>query len=89
MRACLFTADTYEFISPVQKKIQANFHHAKSNFYRSFNGIMANVGRSASHDAMVQLLRSKCLPILLYGIEARNLANKVVKSLDYVITCAI
>ena len=72
----------------MQKKFQANFDHAKSNLYRAFNGIMAKVGRSVSHDVMVQLLRSKCLPILLYGTQACNPANKVVKSLDYVITCA-
>ena len=71
------------------KKNQANFDHAKSNFYRAFNGIMAKVGRSASHDVMFQLFRSKCLPVLLYGTEACNPANKVVKSLDYVIICAV
>ena len=73
------------------KKFQANFDHAKSNFYRAFNGIMAKAGRSLSHDIMVHLLRSKCLSILLYGTEACNPVNKVVKwlkSLDYVITCA-
>ena len=75
-------------LSHLCKKIQANFDHVKANFYRAFNGIMANVGSAASHDVMVQLLRSKCLPILLYGIEARNPANKVVNALDYVITCA-
>ena len=43
------------------------------------------------NDIMVQLLRSKWggLPIPLYGTEACNPANKVVKSLDYVITCAL
>ena len=70
------------------KKFQANSDHTKYNFYRAFNGIMAKIGHSASYNVMVQLLRSKCLPILLYGTEARNPANKVVKSLDYVITCA-
>ena len=70
------------------KKFQANFDHAKSNFYRAFNGIMAKVGRLASHDVMVQLLCIKCLQILLYGTEACNPASKLVKSLDYVITCA-
>ena len=69
------------------KNFQANFDRAKFNLYRAFNGIMAKVGRSASHDVMVQLLRSKCLPILLYGTEACNPANKVVISLDYVVTC--
>ena len=49
---------------------------------------MAKAGLSASHDVMVQLLRSKYLPILLYDTEACNPANKVVKSLDYVITSA-
>ena len=70
------------------KKFQINFDHAKSNFYRAFNGIMAKVGHSASHDLMIQLLRSKCLPILLYGTDACNPASIVVKSLDYIITCA-
>ena len=68
------------------KKNEANFDNSKSNFCRAFNGIMANIGRSASHDVKVQLLRSKCLRILLYGTEACNPANKVIKSLDYVIT---
>ena len=45
---------------------------------------MAQIGRSALHDVMVQLLRFKCLPILIYGTEACNPTNKVVKSLDYV-----
>ena len=71
----------------MQKKFQANFDRHKSNFYRAFNGIMTKVGRSGSYDVMVQLLRSKCLPILLYVTEACNPANKVVKSLDYVIKC--
>ena len=37
------------------KKFQANFDHTQSNFYWSFNGIMAKVGSSASNDVMVQL----------------------------------
>ena len=89
MRACLFLdvipADIREFISPLQKN-QPNFDHAKSNFYRAFNGIMAKIGLSASHDDMVPLLHSKCFPILRYGAEACNPTNNVVKSLDYVST---
>ena len=72
--------------SHLAKKFQANLDHDKSNFYRAFNGIMAKIGRSASLDVMVQLLRSKRLEILLYGTEACNRANKVVNFIDCVIT---
>ena len=49
---------------------------------------MAKISRSASHEVMVQLLHSECLLVLLFDTEACNPGNKVVKSLDYVITCA-
>ena len=48
---------------------------------------MAKISRPASDDGMVMLIRSKCLPIPLYGTEACN-PDEVVKSLDYVITCS-
>ena len=70
-----------------KKNQKANFDQAQSIFYRDFIGIMAKIGRSASNIALVHLLRSKCLPIVLYGTEAFNPATKVVESLDYVITC--
>ena len=33
------------------------------------NSIFGKVGRIASHDTVLHLVKSKCLPILLYGLE--------------------
>ena len=39
-------------------------------FYRSANAIFGKVGRIASEEVVLQLLNSKCIPVLLYGLEA-------------------
>ena len=62
------------------------FDNNKRSFYRSFNAIFGKVGRIASHEVVVQLVKSKCLPSLLYGLDVCPLNNKQKKSLDYVIT---
>jgi len=43
--------------------------NAKQSFYRSFNAVFGKVGRCASEDVIVELLKTKCLPSLLYGIK--------------------
>jgi len=52
-------------------------------FYRAANGIFAKVGRLASEEVMVQLLKQKCLPILLYPLEVCNLDKRTMQSLDF------
>ena len=42
--------------------------HAKKSFYRSANAIFGKVGRAANEEVVVQLLVSKCIPILMYGL---------------------
>jgi len=39
--------------------------HAKKGFYRAANAIFGKVGRIASEEVVLQLLISKCIPILL------------------------
>jgi len=46
---------------------------AKRSFFRSFNGIFGRVGRIASNEVIVQLVKSKCFPVLFYGLAARPL----------------
>jgi len=58
--------------------------HAKKSFYRSANAIFGKVGRVAKEDVL-QLLSSKCLPSLLYGLEACPLVKSDLSSLDFVI----
>ena len=52
-------------------------------FYRAANGIFAKVGRLASEEVMVQLLKQKCLPILLYALDVCNVDKRTVQSLDF------
>ena len=43
---------------------------AKRGFYRAANSIFGKVGRIASEEVVIHLIRTKCVPILLYGLEA-------------------
>ena len=48
---------------------------------------MGKVGRSASQEVIIELVRMKCLPILLYGTEACPLAKKDISSMEYILNC--
>jgi len=55
--------------------------HAKRNFYRSSNSIFGKVGRAASEEVVLHLIKTKCLPVLLYTLEVCFL-TKAKRSLD-------
>ena len=59
--------------------------HAKKSFYRVFNAVFGKVAGVASEEVTVELLKVKCLPVLLYGLEACPISNKQFKSLDFVL----
>ena len=48
------------------KAFGCSFKHAKESFYRSFNGIFGRVGRIASENVIVELINTKCMPVLLW-----------------------
>ena len=60
----------------VGRKFKCNSDEAKAKHYRSFNCIIGKIGRSAYQEIIIELVRIKCLPIILYGIEACPLAIK-------------
>jgi len=60
-------------------------YHAKRFFYRSFNGIFGRVGQIASNEVIVHLVKSKCFPVLFYGLELCSLRKYQYKSINYVI----
>jgi len=41
----------------------------KAGFFKSFNSIFGKIGRSASEEVLFELIKSKCIPILLYGTD--------------------
>jgi hypothetical protein len=65
---------------------KCSFDHAKSKFFRAFNALYSKVGRTASEEVVLSLLHAKCLPILLYGIEACPLMSRDKQSMEFSIT---
>ena len=65
---------------------RCSFHNAKCSFFRSFNAIFSKVGRFASEHVILSLIRTKCLPILLYGLEACPVLKRDKHSLDFTLT---
>ena len=49
-------------------KFKCSVDQAKRSFYRAADSIFARVWRLASEKVMVQLLKHKCLPILLHAL---------------------
>ena len=45
--------------------------------------IFGKVGRMASEEATLQLIKSKCIPVLLYGLVACPLNKSQLSSLDF------
>lgn len=65
---------------------KCSFHNAKSCFFRAFNSILGKVGRYASEEVILSLLRSKCLPCLLYGVEACPFYMRDKHSFEFTLT---
>ena len=47
-----------------------SFSHNKAGFFKAFNSIYGKIGRSASKEVIFELSKSKCLPVLMYGLDA-------------------
>jgi len=58
---------------------------AKRGFYGAANSIFGKIGRCASEEVILQLISSKCIPILLYGLEVLPIQKYQLNSLDFVI----
>jgi exonuclease III len=63
---------------------KCSFDQSKRSFYRSINAVFGRIGRIASEEVMIQLVIQKCLPILLYGVEACPITISAAKSFDFV-----
>ena len=49
------------------------------------NAIFGKIGRFASEEVTLHLLKTKCIPVLLYGLEALPLNKSQIASIDFVI----
>ena len=68
------------------KQFKIDLTHCKKSFFRAVNALFSKVLRIASEETMLHLISTKCVPILLYGLDAcpLNMADK--RSLDFIQT---
>ena len=61
---------------------------AKRSFNRAVNSIIGKIGGSTARNqrVVIELIKTKCMPTLLYGTKARNLRKAQISSLDFVVT---
>ena len=52
------------------RMFKCSLEHAKKSFYHAANAVFANIGRVASEEVTLQLIKVRCLPVLLDGLEA-------------------
>jgi len=69
-----------------QDRSNARWARPSADFFRATNAIFGNIGRVASEEVILELVKCKCLPILLYGLECCPLDKSDVKSLDFAVT---
>ena len=55
------------------------------SFCRAANAVFAKIGRVTSEEVTLQLIKVKCLPVVLYGLEACPLTKSDLQSLHFVI----
>ena len=65
---------------------KCSFSNAKKSFYRSVNSIFGKLGRLASEEVILHLVKVKCVPVLLYGLDACPINKSDKQSLDFVFT---
>jgi len=66
------------------KSLRCSLDEAKRGFYRAANSIFGKIGLTASEEVTLHLIKSKCVPILLNGLETLFLTKAQLNSLDFV-----
>ena len=68
------------------RRFKCRWHNAKCTFYRELNATFGRLGRSASSEVVLHLVRSKCFPVLLYVLDAYPINATNFKSWQHLIT---
>ena len=61
------------------------FKKKQSGIFKSFNSIFGKIGRSASEEVLFELIKSKCIPILLFGTDVCPINSADRHSLQFTI----
>ena len=71
------------------RTFKCSLDHSRKSFYRSANYIFGKAGRIASEEVILQLIKSKCIPVLLYGLEACPLTKSDLSAIDFVVNVSL
>jgi len=67
------------------RQFRCSVSYAKRSSHRATNAIFGKVGRFVSEEVLIELVRCKCMPILLYGLQCFFLPKSDVNSLDFAV----
>jgi hypothetical protein len=67
------------------RKFSRSMSKAKCKFNGAVNSDIGKLENRAHEDVLTQLIKSKCLPILLYGAEVCALYKAQLRSLDFAV----
>jgi len=67
------------------RQFKCRYDRATASFYRAFNAVFGKIGKSSSEEVVLQLISSKCMPCLLYALEACPINKTQEKSLEFTI----
>ena len=67
------------------RNFKISTEESRRAFHRAVNAIFGCIGRVATEEVVLQLLHSKCIPILLYGLEACPLRKADLNVLDFMV----
>ena len=65
------------------RTFRCSLNYAKRSFFGVVNGLFGKLLNLASETMILELVRSKCMPTLLYGLESCELSNADLRSLDF------
>jgi hypothetical protein len=68
------------------RRFKCDFGNSKKSFIRSVNAILGKILRIASEETVLYLISRKCMPILLFGLDACPVTAADKHSFDFVLT---
>ena len=67
------------------RHLKCTLDNAKRSFYSAVNGILGKLLNIASEYVILQLIASKCMPVLLYGLKACSFTKTALRSLEFTV----
>ena len=65
------------------RSFKCSLVYAKRSFYAAVNGLFGKLLNLASEEVILELIKTKCTPVLLYGLECFHLGKADLQSLDF------